>query len=64
MILEAAAREEKEGWRAVCTYLEPVHTEDRAFMVVGMSRLCLALWRYLVEADFLVPTCDCEEVLL
>lgn len=64
MTLEAAAREEKGACRAVCTYLEPVHAEDRAFMVVGMSRLCLALWRYLIEADFLVPAGDCEEVLL
>lgn len=46
------------------TYLKPIHTEDRTFVVVGMSRLCLALRRDLVEADFLIPTGNCEEVLL
>lgn len=29
-----------------------------------MSRLCLALRRDLVESDFLIPTGNCEEVLL
>lgn len=46
------------------TYLEPIHTEDRTFVVVGMSRLCLALRRDLIQADFLIPTGNCEEVLL
>lgn len=41
------------------TYLEPVDAEDGTFMVVGMTRLRLALGRDLVEADFLVPAGDC-----
>lgn len=52
------------GCTAVRTYLEPVYAEDRTFVVVGMSRLCLALRSDFVKADFLVPTGDCEEILL
>jgi hypothetical protein len=57
-------RGKEEAAEQGALYLEPVDAEDGTFVVVGMSRLRLALRRDLIEADFLIPTGDCQEVLL